>query len=271
MFVDHAGTREPEQGLGLAVSSIYCLRADHTYRVRHLPVEPGRYILLYTLAGEGSLRCGGKHFRLTGGEALLMSPREVFHYETSRDKWNFWWFEFTTEAPPFSMEEKFDVSLTGFYLDLCDRCMAAMKQGDQVLASTLLAALARDIAAQIASRKSDVRLLGVRPELFARADHYVRNHLREATVASLAQAVNAEERTLRNLFSRYAGCPPKEYILRLKLGNGKYMLENTTKSVGEIAEELGFSSPFHFSRRYREHFGKPPSAVRGEKRCSREE
>lgn len=52
--------------------------------------------------------------------------------------------------------------------------------------------------------------------------------------------------------------PLKSYILEKKMKQAKDMLENG-KSVKQTAFELGFYDEFHFSKKFKSYFGKPPT------------
>ena len=99
-------------------------------------------------------------------------------------------------------------------------------------------------------------------ELFANAQELIREKLYHNSVASLAEGLHVEPRTLYNLFSRYAGCSPKSYLKNFCMDHAKYLLLHTTKNIGHISDEIGFSNQFHFSRVFRETIGMTPSEYR---------
>ena len=49
---------------------------------------------------------------------------------------------------------------------------------------------------------------------------------------------------------------------RLRLERGHQLLTATDKTIGEIAYEIGFSSPAYFTKCYRDAYGETPSQVR---------
>lgn len=55
---------------------------------------------------------------------------------------------------------------------------------------------------------------------------------------------------------------PVELMRRLRLERGHQLLTATDKTIGEIAYEIGFSSPAYFTKCYRDAYGETPSQVR---------
>ncbi|WP_290054724.1 helix-turn-helix transcriptional regulator [uncultured Muribaculum sp.] len=55
---------------------------------------------------------------------------------------------------------------------------------------------------------------------------------------------------------------PVELLRNLRLKQAREMLTTTEKTIGEIAYEVGFSSPAYFTRCYREAFDETPTELR---------
>ncbi len=55
---------------------------------------------------------------------------------------------------------------------------------------------------------------------------------------------------------------PVELLRSLRLKHARELLTSTTRSVSEIAYEVGFSTPAYFTRCYREAFGETPTELR---------
>lgn len=66
----------------------------------------------------------------------------------------------------------------------------------------------------------------------------------------------------RKMFKKYAGLPPVQYHLNLKILKAKDMLLHTDKIIKEIAYELGFQSTYYFSRIFKNRVGVSPSKTR---------
>jgi len=65
-----------------------------------------------------------------------------------------------------------------------------------------------------------------------------------------------------HLFRQHMGESPMLYLRRIRVNQARYLLEHTHLLVEEIAFDVGFSDPFHFSRVFRTLTGKSPIAWR---------
>lgn len=55
------------------------------------------------------------------------------------------------------------------------------------------------------------------------------------------------------------GLSPVEVLRKARLKKGKQLLENTNKSISEVAYEVGFSAPSYFTKCFRDEYGFSPS------------
>lgn len=78
----------------------------------------------------------------------------------------------------------------------------------------------------------------------------------------LADAVNVSRRQVERLFVKHLACSPSRYYQNVRLNRGRQLLQQTSMTVIEVASACGFASAPHFSRRYNELFGLPPSNER---------
>jgi AraC-like DNA-binding protein len=69
-------------------------------------------------------------------------------------------------------------------------------------------------------------------------------------------------RTLERGLAAALKCTPSELILAMKMREARRLLASGRYRVGEVADRLGFSSPFHFSRRFKAYYRVPPSELR---------
>lgn len=84
------------------------------------------------------------------------------------------------------------------------------------------------------------------------------------TLDQLAHAAAVTPKHLCRLFTTALGVSPMHSLRLMRLERSVSMLGRSNLSIKEIAARCGFASPFHFSRAFRQTFGKPPRVVRRE-------
>ncbi|AUY52633.1 AraC family transcriptional regulator [Streptomyces sp. CB01881] len=82
------------------------------------------------------------------------------------------------------------------------------------------------------------------------------------TVDALAREVGVSRATLSRRFTRLVGEPPLAYLTRWRLEIAARRLRDTKDSVTRIANSVGYTSEFAFSRAFTRHRGTPPSRYR---------
>lgn len=90
-------------------------------------------------------------------------------------------------------------------------------------------------------------------------DYIVQNIRRRLTVEEIAEYFHYSRTRLSTLYKQIKGIGINEAITQEQLRQAKIMLTNTDKSITQIAEELGFSSPQYFSRKFAQKMGVAPS------------
>jgi CheY-like chemotaxis protein len=83
----------------------------------------------------------------------------------------------------------------------------------------------------------------------------------DLTVNTLAEAVGVSRSTLYRELGTVTEASPAELIWQVRLQQARTLLEDGAGNVSEVAYGVGFKSVSHFSRRFRDRFGTPPSAV----------
>lgn len=93
--------------------------------------------------------------------------------------------------------------------------------------------------------------------------HIEQHFLHLKTLEQIAQECHADKAYLCRLFRRYDRESPYQYLLRLKMNYAAERLQQSGVLVKHVAEETGFSDPFHFSRVFRKTLGLAPKDFKG--------
>ena len=104
-----------------------------------------------------------------------------------------------------------------------------------------------------------------------RAKEYIAaNYHRRITVEQIAAAIYVDRQYLRNLFVKYTGKSTKAYLDEYRMSRAAQLLHLDDVSISIIAQSVGYSDPFAFSKAFRKHYGISPSMYAVCKAKSRE-
>ena len=93
-------------------------------------------------------------------------------------------------------------------------------------------------------------------------EHIHENYALEIDIDSFAQRAGLSRGHFDHLFRKQTGRPPHRYQLDVRLREASWMVRYTDLGVAQIAEQVGFSDPFYFSRLYKKKYGVSPKLAR---------
>jgi len=89
-----------------------------------------------------------------------------------------------------------------------------------------------------------------------------KNPARHYTIPEIAKHVAFSSSKLKKGFKKLFGMGLYKYLQYERLEKGKYLLENTEKTLKEISRTLGYKYENNFSTSFKKKFGKSPGAWR---------
>jgi AraC-like DNA-binding protein len=92
--------------------------------------------------------------------------------------------------------------------------------------------------------------------------HIERNVLKIATVRDAAHECFVDQAYLARLFQRFAEESPLQLINRLKMNKAAELLGNCDMLVKEVAQAVGFTDSYHFSRVFKRVYAIPPETFK---------
>ncbi|MFB9769064.1 helix-turn-helix transcriptional regulator [Lactiplantibacillus modestisalitolerans] len=99
-----------------------------------------------------------------------------------------------------------------------------------------------------------------RQALVSAASYYLEAHYAEPlTLGALAETLHVSPSYLSRTFKAVRGISPIQYLTHLRLQRAQDLLTTGQHSVSEVAELVGYQDPYHFSKRFKQFFGTPPS------------
>jgi AraC-like DNA-binding protein len=85
-----------------------------------------------------------------------------------------------------------------------------------------------------------------------------REHIDSVTLAQVCRTAGMSERSLRRHFSRCTGMSWEQYRQRLRLCLAIDSLDGGSRSVGQIAADVGYRNPAAFARAFKSVMGMTP-------------
>ena len=105
--------------------------------------------------------------------------------------------------------------------------------------------------------------LGVHnPKLISAVELMEANLSEPLSQDELAQFIGLSRRQLERLFRKHLGRAPAQYYLELRLERARHLLYQSDLPIVDLSLACGFVSASHFSKCYREMYGKSPREER---------
>jgi AraC family transcriptional regulator, arabinose operon regulatory protein len=249
----------------------YYPNARFHYRDRKEGIS--EHILIYNLDGKGWIKIGCKEHEILPNHFFVI-PANTPHtyYADQKTPWNIYWVHFTgeksdlfsritghvnviTPSPVARKKERIDlfteilVNLSMGYsrenLEYVNLCLW------HLMATFMFINQFRQI------------LQGTNPDLTSQAINFMKENINKPLkLEDLANSIEYSTSHFSKIFSEKTGHPPMEYFNQLKMQEACRWLDTTTLSVAEIAENMGFSDPFYFSRTFKRIMRQSPAYYR---------
>jgi AraC family transcriptional regulator of arabinose operon len=243
--------------------------------VRPNGIKPNWHLIL-VLSGRASFRQPGMERPLAAGDLILFPPdchqdygavdaggwENLFAHFSPRPQWHAWmrWPEIGDGLHLVHLKEG----------ETRDRVREALERSHRYAHSSFstfaheLALSALEEAILLGAHEATYTTGAVRrsPSI-ARAVEAIVGALAERhSVRSLARLAKLSPSRFSHLFKEEVGEPVIAYINRLRIREAARLLEAEGMSVKEVAEAVGYSSPFYFSRQFRRFYFIDPSGFR---------
>lgn len=233
------------------------------------------YQLIYISAGEGVFEWQGskrkRRAQVTAGDVILLRPGLWHRYRPDAGTgWTENWVGFQGEYAQRLVEKFFPAENALLKVGQNEELLHKMRSivgmmrdtpagYRQMMAGESVAALARVRSLVMRADK----MVNAHEQKMDKARYYLLAHAaEEIDLETLAAELGMSYSRFRNLFSRHTGSSPRKYQLDIRMNRAMELLRQSERNVTEIAEQLGFSSVYYFSRLFKARTGKTPVAFR---------
>ncbi|MFK5980031.1 MAG: GlxA family transcriptional regulator [Rhizobiaceae bacterium] len=138
--------------------------------------------------------------------------------------------------------------------------MIARDHGDEIVNSVCEQALTDRVRSPTDRQRLPLRArLGVQNSKVLSIIEFMEANISEPLqLLEIAGYVGLSRRQIERLFHQHMGRSPARYYLEVRLDRARHLLIQSTLPVVDVAIACGFISASHFSKCYREMYGKPP-------------
>ncbi len=237
-------------------------------------VAPADDLFIYCLAGSGVAEVEGVRRPVRAGEVLLLREGRRHRYRANPgDPWTIYWVhlggagvaayfdEIQSDERAFTVSVGVHSRLTE-ELELLLATATRFQRQHQLYAANLLKSVLSYMALMRRQRQSRNAALDV-----ARVQAWLQTRLHEKIdLGELVAATSALSRYhfIRE-YKRHTGQTPMQAFQHLKISRACYLLDITELSVADVAADLGYEDPYHFSRQFKKVMGVAPRDYRRER------
>jgi AraC-like DNA-binding protein len=229
------------------------------------------YFVKYTIRGKGTLEINSHILSLKPGILTGFEPGTAHHYKADpNDPME---HIFITFLGIQASDLFYKSTLAGNHFieaanpdQMLNQCRKILDVGlhkpsfSQEICCHCLYILLLEMAAYSANPMSHI---SISMQTYQKCKAYIDHHFsRIHTPAEVAEQCDIDVRYMASLFKKYCHISPSQYILGLKLNKAANLLLNTDDKIKEIAEQVGFGDPFHFSKNFKQFHGQSPNHYR---------
>jgi AraC family transcriptional regulator len=96
-----------------------------------------------------------------------------------------------------------------------------------------------------------------------KVEDYVSDHIgEEVSVEKLAELVELSPSHFSHVFKESTGMSPLRFVVRERITRAQQLIRETSRSLIEIALDVGYTSPSHFAQVFRRVVGVTPTQFR---------
>ena len=234
------------------------------------------YLIHYVIRGKGYFFTEGKNYFPKEGQAFLIRPEAISHYEADKiEPWEYIWVGFQGSGANeyltmsgFANEQSVISIKDGALLE---ECIESMKRGREKYRLGMESFLTSQLHLFFAIMLENNFKNGIRDWFKDREEFYLQQAIRymtdnyadsQLTINSLAKYIYINRSYLSEIFKKKNVEPPFEYLEEIRLSKAKDLLIKSNLQICEIAISVGYKNYAVFSKAFKRKEGVSPSEFR---------
>ena len=231
------------------------------------------YLIHIIFSGKGTYRTEGTTYHLSAGQLFLIYPGVSTVYQADeKDPWSYGWVGFS------GYHSETILSYMGFsrdnhvvyvnYLEPLRQSIHNMLELHKITYGNELKRTAEllQLFSYVMDHSPNARETQYEYSKTTYAEVAMRyltsNYPLRIKISDLADYIGVDRSYLTKSFREQYHVSPQEYLISLRMDQAQFLLENTGKSVTDIAAEVGYPDSLAFSKSFKQRFGTSPSEYR---------
>tara|TARA_R110001583_G_scaffold8303_2_gene39950 strand:- start:1057 stop:1932 length:876 start_codon:yes stop_codon:yes gene_type:complete len=232
------------------------------------------HLLIYCIAGKGTLMCDDKHYRINSGDIILLPPDHPHAYKADgKDPWTIYWLHFhgrlagdfykhiQLSSPCFNIGVQ--PRVVRIFDGLSELRRSAYQFAEFVQGGHQLQALLSYIALLVHQQRPQSGKALNWERLRATMQEHIHGQL---NLDDLAAGAKLSKYHFTKKFKAHTGQSPIQYFINMKIQRACYLLDSTNQSVKRVAAAVGYDDAYYFSRLFKKTIGLAPSDYRQHRR-----
>ncbi|UVI32755.1 helix-turn-helix transcriptional regulator [Paenibacillus spongiae] len=231
------------------------------------------YDIWYVMNGHGDIQVNGVLYAVSKGICMLLQPGDIVEARHDpEDRLTVIYLHYTMVLPEgqLVLEKRMpryvrleDPQWLEHYLQRLlevDKWVTRWKEEEfDLLLKLTLIRLVREAEQQ----EQEPSVSRMNRQRIQQASDYIRQHMREKlTPKQIGDAFDCSPRYLSRQFKQFLGISLKEYITRVRMERATVLLAETSMTITQIAEAVGYSELFYFSKLFKHVYGVSPQYYR---------
>lgn len=244
-----------------SISLVHYQKADRIWKYSH---ETTHYSIAFTMNGSCFATCNGNSYILKKGSVLFMQRGDIYTSEDRENPYEYILVEFDCDDdntdfsfPQYHEAVSFDKTETLF------KKIYEIYQTSDPLRDLKLKRILYDILISLSDETYKYKENYNYKRIKASVEFIDQNIFRRyIDVSELAEISGLSISHFNRVFKNVFGTTPTKYMNILRIERGKKLLNNSSLSVGQIAELSGFSGTYYFSKMFKQFTGVSPLKFR---------
>ncbi len=264
----YVGTISSDEPIRLALAGL--TEPDSTDLIKR-PSDTPIMVFQYITSGRGVFMTGSRKYKPTGGDFFIApSHREHMYYPDSHDPWGKVWINVTGSLPE-ELLRVYGIS-EHYYFPGCHEAgiqVAKMvKEIPHIPEEKMTDFISHRVLNLVMTLAKFTQKHEIEVEHQNEAALELRDYLRTRIAAKppslkeMSKKIGLSPVQTIRVFNNEFSTTPYAYLLNEKINVATEMLANAENSIKEIAEILGFSNEYYFSRIFKQKKGVPPGTFR---------